>query len=237
MADIRERPILFSAPMVRAILTGTKTQTRRIVKPQPAGVRSSVFVKSGIEDGHGRELKNPHGKPGSRLWVREAWRIDTWDEADHAIALDYFDGPDITFRQLPLTPEGLEQFNRLWIQSSDECRRKGIAPNADGNYRWSAGESPLRWRPSIHMPRWASRITLEIVGVRVERLQDISESDAKAEGACFELRRLESTQLGAAASCKGGFENLWSSINGHESWAANPWVWVIEFKRVEVVRG
>jgi hypothetical protein len=89
------------------------------------------------------------------------------------------------------------------------------------------------WRPSIHMPRWASRITLEITGIRVERLQDISEKDAEAEGARFELAEIDSVRLGAEASHRGGFQNLWRRINGNDSWDANPWVWVVEFKCID----
>jgi hypothetical protein len=90
-----------------------------------------------------------------------------------------------------------------------------------------------RWTPSIHMPRWASRLTLRITDVRVQRLQEISEADARAEGAPLELRLLDSVRLGATASHTGGFERLWESIHGPDSWAANPWVWVIEFRRIE----
>lgn len=88
----------------------------------------------------------------------------------------------------------------------------------------------IRWRPSIHMPRWASRLTLRITDVRVQRLQEISEADARAEGAPLELRLLDSVRLGATASHTGGFERLWESIHGPDSWASNPWVWCLSFR-------
>ncbi|MGX9240051.1 morphogenetic protein [Pantoea dispersa] len=178
-----ERGIIFNAEMVRAVLDGSKTQTRRIMKVQPhAGIRNSVFVKSGFEDGHGKELVCPFGAVGDRLWVRETWARYNIDQNSH----------DMAYRAT--TP--------------DDWPKEG------------------RWRPSIHMPRWASRITLEITGVRVERLNDISEDDAKAEGAPTECCVMGDKHF-------LGFRSLWRSIYGANSWQANPWVWVIEFKRVE----
>lgn len=183
---MKERPILFSTPMVRAILEGKKTQTRRLIKPQPAaGVRNSVFVPSGLEDGHGRELQCSYGGPGDRLWVREAIGIHidpvkTGLEGVCVYRADFPDGPNVTFEP--------------------------------------------RWTPSIHMPRWASRITLEITGVRVERLRQITESDAQAEGCTGE-------HFDTALS---DFIWLWDKINGKRegwAWANNPWVWVVEFAR------
>ena len=150
---MKERPILFSAPMVRAILDGSKTQTRRIIKPQPhAGVRRSPFVGSGIEDGHGRELRSAYGQTGDRLWVRETFCPVDDRENGGELWCDYRATP----RYEASHPAG-------WENEPDD-------PMA------------LKWKPSIHMPRWVSRINLEITGVRVERLQDINGADAKAEG-------------------------------------------------------
>ncbi|MEC8823470.1 MAG: hypothetical protein VX673_05810 [Pseudomonadota bacterium] len=152
----------------------------------------------------------PFGKPGDRLWVRET-----------------FQGPLLSYEQAQ------EFFNhREKFESPRYCQYRadgGPAPvfvNADDEERYG-------WRPSIHMPRWASRITLEITGVRVERLQDISERDSREEGARFELAEIDSVRLGAEASHRGGFQNLWQRINGPDSWYANPWVWVIKFKRID----
>lgn len=208
---MKERPILFSGPMIRAILEGRKTQTRRVVKPQPFMVLSAADwhsrAMSGVDPYGCRPMGShvleemgatcPHGTVGDRLWVREAWGL--WDTLPK-------DGPERA---------------RIFYRSTDsdlhECRHQ-------------------LWRPSIHMPRWASRIMLEITGVRVERLQEISERDAQAEG-CERLE-LGPQQIGGipvhpmTTSYAEAFQQLWQSINGPESWSANPWVWVIEFRRV-----
>ncbi len=206
---MKERPILFNADMVCAVLDGRKTQTRRVMKVQPhAGVRNSPFVKSGIEDGHGKELVCPFGEVGDRLWVRETFRV-------HSRATDV----------ATLVYKASEQ--QSWTQQThrvpiEKCNKPAIVDT---------------WTPSIHMPRWASRITLEITGVRVERLWDITEDDAKAEGCTFEALRFkpgtrEVEEMGHTAVYQ--FGGLWQSIYGADSWQANLWVWVIEFKRVEV---
>lgn len=214
--NIKERPILFSAPMVRAILAGTKTQTRRVVRPQPSRGMELWGSESEPQDGeftfsgNGNELfvKCPYGAVGSRLWVRETWQV--WTEFDGIKASD-----------LP-----------------EEMRARLNYP-ADGNV-WDA-----RLRPSLHMPRWASRITLEITKIRVERLNDISNEDAAAEGAYgavlsktrlmdeaarFERRVFQSGS--PVVTRRAEFAALWESINGEGSWDKNPWGWVIEFKRV-----
>lgn len=213
---MRERPILLNAEMVRAVLDGRKTQTRRAMRTQPhAGVRNSVFVKSGFEDGHGKELVCPFGAVGDRLWVRETWMPDAPRDGTWA---------DVEFYGCKGSPLSMipERFRK-----PEHCIHRAS---------WNGSEM-VGWTPSIHMPRWASRITLEITGVRVDRLQDISESDALAEGLmpepCDHVRR-SCEEIGCCGdTAKGEFSALWKSIYGEESWQANPWVWVIEFKRVE----
>jgi len=253
---MKHRPILFNGEMVLAILDGRKSQTRRIIKPQPEGSNPIVvFARTEQTATHWRSLVNgnceetariyqcPYGQPGDRLWVRESWRIGAWDEDDGTIAIDYCDGPRREW--LPIPDDDGEKFNRYWISCCDELARKRIDPGTDGRYHWEPGQSPLRWRPSIHMPRWASRITLEIVSVRVERLQDISETDAMAEGIDMESDHaslcinIEDRICGPGDSdlFKGSailtvWRKLWRDINGWESWDANPWVWVIEFQKV-----
>ena len=201
---MKESPILFSAPMVRALLAGTKTQTRRIFKPDrmtwDANGRYTTHAMRGGElstTGSGPFKPSswlhycPYGQPGDRLWVRESFaRVPTACESEDIVfAADYQDGSD---------------------------RAAGV-----------------RYTPSIHMPRWASRITLEVTGVRVERLQDIDLADALAEGisdtGALILDRAGNEQGGPIAE----YAVLWEQINGPGSWDANPWVWVIEFKRVE----
>lgn len=223
MSAIKERPILFSAPMVRAILEGRKTVTRRVMKSQP-DADATITVESynvAVTNRHGDQeagpeifgawwrdgesgCKCPYGKPGDRLWVRETSLIN-----------DFRDG-------------GVPEAERA------DCQ---IIYRADGTPDWEGEEELIRWRPSIHMPRWASRILLEITDVRVERLQDISEEQAKAEGVRIYTDHAE---LGDwwhvegietySADPRKSFELLWSSVGG--DWQANPWVWVVEFKRV-----
>lgn len=234
---MKERPIIFSESMVRAILSGAKTQTRRVVK-----VRCHSICEG--DDGklwpwsEDAELAEdfwhpcPYGQPGDRLWVREKWRIGAWDEDRGAVAIDYFDGPRREWIEVPDPTLDGELFNRLWQQSTDDARAAGLTPDDDGRYRWAPGESPCRWRPSIHMPRWASRITLEITDVRVERLQDISTVDALAEGVNVHPDH-HGKPRSSLYSPVQAHADLWEQINGPESWAANPWVWVIEFKKLE----
>ncbi|UEW68593.1 hypothetical protein [Burkholderia gladioli] len=222
---MKERPILFSAPMVRAILDGRKTQTRRVVKHQPPEDVAPITVARyhpTIIDRHGDEApgdevfgaysedgvwgcKCPYGEPGDRLWVRETWR-----------GVVEINPPGKT------TELGVARY----VPDQEYCRRV--------EYQATHERDGEPWRPSIHMPRWASRITLEITGVRVERLQDISEQDAIAEG-------IERTSDGFsvdggrhfhAARARDSFASLWDSLNEERGlgWEANPWVWVIEFQ-------
>lgn len=242
---MKKRPILFNAAMVRAILTGTKTQTRRIVKYQPENAvsvreftnpqRFAFRDKAGVP-ADGEIYDCPYGQPGDRLWCKETFAIE--DPSEY-----WFEDPRKD-----------SQPDRPWKWLDDgwgkrplipHYRADGVDPNIVTEEQCDAGDDRTRWRPSIHMPRWASRITLEIVGVRVERLNDISEEDAKAEG-------IRSTHLQFAGpegvtmwhagdkwpadtcgdSPQLAFGALWESINGPGSWAANPWVWAVEFKRV-----
>lgn len=193
---MKERPILFKDEMIRAILDGRKTQTRRLVKLPKNHVWGSFFDGQICPEndlsslGYSvDELRCPYGKPGDRIWVRETHAIDGSIVRYHA------------------------------TDNVNELRRK---------------------RPSIHMPRWASRIMLEITGVRVERLRDISYQDAQAEGVqtetadpwFYHISTERNVYDFAADEPQGSFRKLWESINGAGSWNANPWVWVIEFKRV-----
>ena len=213
---MKERPILFSSPMVRAILSGEKTQTRRTVKPQP-GMRdveglfqSWVFPVKGGDALLWPNAKDkilrlcPYGQPGDRLWVRESFAA--------------------------LSAGGYEE-----VRPAQGYGQEIRYDATDTLASLSADVRGYRYRPSIHMPRWASRITLEITGVRVERLQDISEEDARAEGVepGFEHSKEVSDGLKPQFQYQPPFRLLWSLINGAASWDANPWVWVIEFKRIK----
>jgi hypothetical protein len=232
---MKELPILFSGEMVRAILEGRKTQTRRVVKPQPVydhgawcvpgftcntehGFKESVLLSS---------FRCPYGKPGDRLWVRETFAVD-------------YEVGEGTRGQIPPV---------VFYRATDK------------ETNWTSGKTP--WKPSIHMPRKYSRITLEIVSVRVERLQDITEDDAKSEG-CNEIVSKWWQWFGYVdghrsvmeggdpskppaphwinpeiqeyrRSRKDQFQILWNSINAKRGfdWDLDPWVWVIEFRKLD----
>jgi hypothetical protein len=240
---MKERPILFSGPMVRAILAGTKTQTRRIVTHRhgisflggmgqtndPACLgyafdgpdhNGYMVLARGLDErhDHGRiSLPCPYGAPGDRLWVREAWcsgyARGCWGTVFAA--------------------------DKQFVQGSRR-HEKGVHFNAE----WDGpGGQHYKWRPSIHMPRWASRLTLEVTDVRVERLHDITEEDARAEGVEAWMESLRggphynhNAQLGAYPVT--AFARLWDSINGERAaWHSNPWVWVVAFRRVAVEAG
>lgn len=217
---MRERPILFSGPMVRALLAGTKTQTRRIIKPQPKLIESSGrWYWEKALDVHGSPLvdasrfwweyygTSPFGQSGDRLWVKESW---------------------------------YEQGRWVRVNEFGENWEGDVEWEGTGNISFAAdGPNPGNWRsrPSIHLFRKFSRITLEVTAVRVERLQDISADDCLAEGA------VKFTDPGVGDLLDQGvikdlwmyrqkYQWLWESINGPGSWDANPWVWVVEFKRV-----
>jgi hypothetical protein len=210
-----ERPILFSGPMIRALLDGRKTQTRRVVK-WPGQVEPDAVEAHEEPPGefapwlNGERLhtiKCPHGVPGDRLWVRETWGLN-----------------DYQFERGPIPkarPPQLEDNGLCYAATEDDSEIR----------------NELRWRPSIHMPRWASRLTLEITDVRVERLQDISATDAEAEGvrepSIGPFRVFSQGASGVLDPKKADplllWQILWKSINGDDSWAANPWVWVITF--------
>lgn len=208
----REHPILFSTEMVKAILDGTKTQTRRVIKIAPDNWElkrvnySSValFWPTDIEtDGVYQLIKCPYGQVGDRLWVRETWCQIAYDQT--------------------------------MIYKAD-CGTEALKAMVD------LGE---KWKPSIHMPRWASRITLEITSIRVERLNCMSESDARAEGIYSNSMYGDmgfhwKSKNSGYGTAKTAFFVLWDSIHDKENspkehpyrWQLNPWVWVIEFKVV-----
>ena len=237
---MKERGMIFNAEMVRALLSGRKTQTRRIMKPQPEPCPrgghwwpSNVFktmlhVEEEMQNGKGGwgglvGDACPFGDVGDRIWVREAYRfpaslddVSPTGVGEMAVATGY---------RKPWAPT----FYEFTGTFSDGWKGFETSPKVS-----DAG----KLRPSIHMPRWASRILLEITDVRVERLNAISEEDARAEGiidgGCLNCGEPE--PCGCAnpePDATDAFAYLWQSIYGQENWNANPWVWVIEFKRVE----
>lgn len=225
---MKERPILFQGAMVRALLDGSKTQTRRVVKlPHmnplgeweateiggPDGGRTAIGATIPLQGGiwhtrTGEILRCPHGQPGDRLWVRETvigWETHTgqdgvWYPADGGF--------------MPI--ENTQAAADAWLILR--------------TYRGQRGAKV----PGIHMPRWACRIQLEIVSVRVERLAECGDNDAKAEGVTIEDRHMNGYCAGEyLPPSVRAYRDLWESINGADSWAVNPWVWVVEFKRVK----
>ena len=241
---MKERPILFSGPLVRAILDGRKTQTRRVIKHPPPDDVAPISVSRyhpTIIDRHGDEApgaeifgassddgewgcKSPFGEPGDRLWVRETHiAYGRWETR---------------FSEKKGRDEW--HFVDMTLQTGREYRYDGAVPNAK-----RGGATPAWWRrPSIFMPRAASRTLLEVTGVRVERLQSISENDAIAEGIepfytddpdLQEMWRDYSEAGMAVGNPIGSFMTLWDSINAGAGtgWNANPWIWVVEFRRIE----
>ena len=211
---MKETGLMFKAPLVHAILSGQKTQTRRLVKPQPApgqGMVNAAYCGAPhlwLRDGHcsesdsAYEWRCPVGKHGDRIYVRETFvqgyeedpltgRLKQWDE----------EGNDI-----PMT---------TWYRATNG----GITWSDDGE-----SEANVPWKPAIHMPKSLARIWLEVTGVRVERLQSISRGDAMAEGCPF-------PNMADGADPRKWFAEVWESTGG--DWAANPWVWVIDFKSIE----
>lgn len=191
---MKERPILFSGPMVRAIMEGRKTQTRRVINPPAPFVSTDEGLD--VEWAIGN-IHCPYGVPGDRLWMRETHYVQS---------AGYKDG------------------------SGTLILYRATEPNA-----------PNTWTPSIHMPRWASRITLEITDVRVQRVQEISKKDAKEEGIRYlpEAHSWSSDEeyqgLGRLMTPISAFAELWDSINAKKySWASNPWVWAITFRRIDL---
>jgi len=216
---VRLRPILFSAPMVRALLAGTKTQTRRIVKPQQPKLSTMKPYDLEMTSRDGSIVAftmdqfiasrhNKYGLPGDSLWVRESWSHDA---------------PDLdTCRAAYEDASGGIGYGPYYLATE-------VAPDT------------LRWKPSIHMPRWASRITLAITGVRVETLHSISDRDAWAEGIDQVDGELDDADICRAAKilqcshedARATYGALWAEINGWDSLVSNPWVWVVEFERIQ----
>ena len=229
-----ERPILFSGPMVRAILDGHKTQTRRVVKvgdtieERDDGTRWPYFTTWTHGDDGSPWASCPYGEPGDRLCVRETWRYADWTEDGQPwIRYAADDARRLCER---VSSEWAARVADIWAELSSA-----------ENFAVDGRAADRKWRPSIFLPRWASRITLAVTAVRVERLQAISEADAIAEGIAARCDHGCSSLCGCT-SCVGEgcqtaaaqYSALWDTINGDRApWASNPWVWVVEFSRVE----
>lgn len=227
---MKERGMIFNSEMVRAIIDGRKTQTRRVIANVGHDNCLPLQKRTKTKDGIYTHVMDapiyglcPFGKIGDRIWVRETWSDVNLDGA-----------PAVAYRADDEVYDLMEDESLL-----DEDRAFNYQDPRVCKYQFAAWHSDLisgiegNWRPSIHMPRWASRLTLEITGVRVERLNSISQEDAQAEG--MELTGWRPTYSdpdsgGEVWTPYDNFAQLWESIYGEESWQANPWVWVIEFK-------
>lgn len=239
---MKERPIPFSAAMVQALLAGRKTQTRRIISPDLTGLWDAPRGPEDYDEYPSVEVNGehvhvrtrcPYGQPGDFLWVREDWRTGKLLDKYSATKIET-SANDVGYKSGPYCP--------LWYEADGLYRQWGSADKRDFGDKG-------RLRIARFMPRWASRITLEITGVRVERVQDISEADAIAEGiegrwhpnasdiwTWRDYARAERFAYGAMWGPRESYRTLWESLHGKDpahAWAANPWVWCLSFKRVE----
>lgn len=243
-----ERPILFSGRLVRAILEGRKSQTRRVIQPQPEEATSDGLIGHPKLAGYfaphvfghcmAKLADCPYGRPGDRLWVRETWALgNPLSDGSQSQRVAYrADG-----RWGAWCGDG--EGGRLFLPHGYVAGHAPAASARDARGNWvGLGAFGDRWRPSIHMPRWASRIDLEVTGIRVERLADITEEDAKAEGVAEPAIAGRLYPSGRAAPIRSyvrAFADLWDGINAKRGfgWAANPWLWVVDFKVAEVRHG
>lgn len=231
---MKERPILFSAPMVRALLDGSKTQTRRAIKCQPEPPRA-------IYNSIGADTKITPNLLRCENGMGVAWRFEMSkiaSDKDLSLSANFIDHEPVRI----VCPYG-NPGDQLWVRETWQAvrgndRARRICTEARPDVGWieyaatpRPDEPAYKWRPSIHMPRWASRILLEVTDVRVERLQDISEADAVAEGS-FGWAGEQDTPARDLLEARLVYRQLWEEINGTGAWDANPWVWVVSFKRV-----
>ena len=252
MSNAKERPIVLTAQEVNAVLAGNKTQHRvpfdfEFIKDVNVPIVQKVadetnctlseLVTGAYQDGSVYDFDCPFGEIGDRLWVQEDWRVGAWREIGSVLAIDYKASPDITntpWVQVSADEDG-KKFEAVWIAVTDELDSKGVKTNDDGHYHWPAGQAPLDWRDASTMERWASRLLLEITDIRIERIKDISEADAKAMGLKPDYCD-HKYQACEDIGCIG----IWASALflhlRHEKKLAvhyTDWVWVIDFKVVE----
>lgn len=219
---VKERPIIFSAHSVQGIQSGLKKQTRRVVKPQPS---------EGY--GHTSSLMRRPYEIGQKLWVKEAWRVVAWNPDYGRVYIEYKAGgcTQIVWLDVPDS----DTFTKLWIESTDDAAKAGLKCDADGEYRWPPGAGPARWRSPLFMYRWASRITLEITKVRIERIQEIDNGDLLHEaGPQVDVPNSGDPWADFYDAVELPFRKMWDELNAKRgySWEANPWVFVLEFKNI-----
>lgn len=235
--QLKERPVVFTVEEVNAVLAGKKTQHRVILSSQPytndcgwevleiSGVRISdqCATTRPLDEAINKRLPKTNAAPyriGDRLWVQEDWRVGAWREIGGVLAIDYKASPEITntpWVQVSDDEDG-KKFEAVWIAVTDELDSKGVKTNDDGHYHWPAGQAPLDWSDASTMERWASRILLKITDIRIERVQDITLGDS--------LKEARDGLMDFAA-------DYWMAKHGEAAWFTNPWVWVVEFKKVD----
>jgi hypothetical protein len=218
---MNEHPILFSGEMVKAILEDRKTQTRRVLKKQPIDILPMKVPNMWViletrDPSHGGVIGCRYGRIGDHLWVRETWRCEELASGQDGVRF----AADNSFHKIENTVAASD----AWLESY-------------------LSDKPDKWRPSIFMPRWASRISLEVVNIRVERVQQISREDAKAEGMSHVWdwnkdrykKHPEHFTRGVLNPYVANYSVLWDELNAKRGfgWDVDPWVWVIEFKRLQ----
>lgn len=252
MSDIKERPIIFNAQEVNAVLAGDKTQHRvpaklRYGMPEFMGGRycdksdPKNWGWDNFEDGETRLLSNepcPLGAIGDRLWVQEYWRVGAWRETGGVLAIDYKASPEITNTPWVQINDDIDgkKFEAAWIAVTDELDSKGVKTNDDGHYHWPAGQAPLDWHEASTMERWASRLLLEITDIRIERIKDISEADAKAMGLkpdYCDHKYQTCEDIGCIGKWAEPLMNYFIHEKNIENVSSHDWVWVVEFKKVD----
>jgi hypothetical protein len=241
------KPILFSTPMVQAIQSGRKKQTRRVIKSRH---ESGLFqVCRRVSDGQITGINSldwderncekditPKYQPGDILYVREAWRLVSWNWDDSEATIEFKDGEKVCFEL-----DGDDQIQWLCDQVETLIKKEiYVATNEDSEEMdWSGKPNP--WKPSIHLPKYCSRIFLQVTDVRAERLHDISDDDAKAEGAkdvltYDDMKIMKDSKFVIPRPFlmyQFGFMSIWCNVYGVKSWDSNPWVWVYTFKKIE----
>ncbi len=234
---INEKPILFSTQMVQAILDGRKTQTRRVMNLN----EYDDHYLDGCEayrypiDLNELGLECPYGQPGDELWVRETWRPIGWDCENPYYKIEYKTSDEVAIHDQLYPPENPKDLD-LHLSLYDELTEKNCPKNEAGNFPTEEIKKRLAWKPSIHMPRGASRIQLTVTDIRVERVKNISFKDAEAEGikklAEPDTWKCYGSDCKACSSAIESFHSLWDSINADRGygWEVNPWCWCVSFE-------
>jgi len=238
--EVKNTVITMKDGEVRVVLCGKKTSIRSIIvapvrnwEGQSSDWNKGLCFKGTalFDNGPSKHpspssfsIQCPYGQPGDRLVVKEAWRVGAWDENCGKISVDY--RADMFARKDWIDIPSERLFEKLWIESTEDAEKAGFKTDGDGQYKWEDGRGPCRWRGASTMPKEATRIVLEIKNITTERLQNISDLEARQEGFIPDIR-------GGVAGCKRQFVGNWDRrYRGTSySWEENPWVWVVEFRK------